>query len=215
VAVYVVWFSPIFQIESINVDGAELIDPTKISGPVSGNILFWKPPVLIDEIPQLASLAFEKDIANNSISINVKEREKSIIWCLEPRNECFWADESGFIFTNAPSPDGVFLISVVRDYTERDLNIGDNVLPQELFVNLDSTIRLLSSVDIPIDELRINDLKFKEATGFVSGGPEIYFSLLVDPSFGKNVLEALSTSPEWGRVQYIDLRVENRAYYSL
>lgn len=213
--VYLVFFSPYFQIEAIEVEGARLVDAEIIAGPSDGNILFWKPPVGPDDFPQLATLTFEKDFVNRKIMILVEEREKAIIWCLEASEECYWADANGFIFTAAPSPEGTFVVSVVRDYTQRDIDIGSNVLPDDLFVNLDSIIKLLKDVDIPVDELRIDDLKFKEATAIIANGPEIYFSLLFDPRFGEGVISSLKTSPEWRTIRYVDLRVENRAYYSL
>jgi len=213
--VYLVFFSPYFQIESIEVEGARLVDAKTIAGPSEGNILFWKPPVGVSDFPQLATFTFEKDFVNRKIMIFVEERKKAIIWCLEASEKCYWADKDGFIFTAAPSPEGTFVVSVVRDYTQRDLDVGSNVLPDDLFVNLDSIIELLKDVDIPVDELRIDDLKFKEATAVVANGPEIYFSLLFDPSFGESVIESLKISPEWRTIRYVDLRVENRAYYSL
>ena len=212
---YFVFFSPYFQIVEIEVEGARLVEAKIISGPSEGNILFWKLPVEPSDFPQLSTLTFEKDFTNRKIKIFVEEREKTLIWCLEASEKCYWADASGFIFTLAPSPEGTFVVSVVRDYTERDLDIGSNVLPDELLVNLDSIIKLLKDVDIPVDELRIDDLKFKEATAVIANGPEIYFSLLFDPRFGEGVIESLKTSPEWRTIRYVDLRVENRAYYSL
>jgi len=213
--VYLVWFSPYFKLTAINVEGANLVDADIIAGPVGGNILFWKPPIANNEIPQLASLAFEKDFINHEVKITVKEREKVLIWCLESSEECYWADEDGFIFTQAPNPEGTFLISVVRDYTHRRLKVGDTVLPKDLFLHLGSILSLLKDVDVPVDVLRIDDLKFKEATAVTSNGPEIYFSLTFDPRFGEGVIDSLRSSPEWSAIRYIDLRVENRAYYSL
>ena len=212
---YLIFFSSYVQIEAIEVEGARLVDANTISGPSEGNILFWKPPIEPSDFPQLATLTFEKDFVNRKIIIFVEEREKALIWCLQATEECYWADEGGFIFSAAPNPEGTFVVSVVRDYTERDLGVGKNVLPDDLFTNLDSIIKLLKDVNVPVDELRIDDLKFKEATAVVANGPEIYFSLLFDPRFGEGVISSLKTSPEWGTIRYVDLRVENRAYYSL
>ena len=213
--IYAVWFSPLFKIEAIDVEGAMLTDKAMIAGPVEGNMLFWKPTVDIQNLPELVSMSFEKDYKNNRILISVKEREKFLIWCLAPAEKCFWTDDKGFVFTTSPSPEGTLVVNIVRDYTKRELGVGDNVLPDELFTNLVSAISLLQDVGVPVDELRIDNLKFKEATAVTSGGPEVYFSLLFDPRFGEGVLSSLMNSSEWGRIKYVDLRVENRAYYSL
>ena len=213
-AVYAVWLSSIFKVESIDVEGVSLVDTSTISGPLGGNILFWKLPAGVKDMPELADVTFDKDYANNKIVITAKEREKFLIWCLEAKEKCFWADSKGFIFTSAPEPEGTLVVSVVKDYTDRDLKVGDYVLSEDLFPNLVAAIRLLQAVGIPVDELRIDDLKFKEATAVTSNGPEVYFNLLEDPQFGEGVLDSLFHSTNWRSIRYVDLTVENRAYYS-
>jgi len=42
--------------------------------------------------------------------------------------------------------------------------------------------------------------------------PKIYFSLRFDPGFGLSAIESLK-STGLDKIDYIDLRVENRAYY--
>jgi len=212
---YVVWLSDVFKTQSIEVHGATLVDENVVAGALGGNILFWKLPIDIKNYPQIESVSTKKDFIDRSVRIEVIERGKMIIWCEASGENCFWTDENGFIFTMAPIPEGSLVVSVVRDYNERELNVGQNVLPEDLFINLKYALELLDSVDVSVEEIRIDDLKFKEATAVISGGPEVYFSLNIDPRFGKGVLEALLNSPDWGAIRYVDLRVENRAYYSL
>jgi cell division septal protein FtsQ len=213
-AVYAIWFSSFFRVNRIDVEGASLVSTSTIAGPIGGNILFWKLPEGVKDMPELAEVSFDKDYANNRILITVKEREKFLIWCLEVKGKCFWADSRGYIFTSAPEPEGTLVVSVVKDYTDRDLNIGDYVLSDDLYPNLVNSISLLQAVGVPVDEMRIDDLKFKEATAITSNGPEIYFNLLENPSFGEGVLDSLYHSTNWGSIRYVDLTVENRAYYS-
>ena len=214
-SVYAIWFSDLFAIQAIEVEGATLIDSSIISGPTGGNIIFWKLPIDIVAYPPIKSVEAKKDYSNRAIKITVEERGKVMIWCIEADQNCYWADDNGFIFTSAPIPEGVLVVSVIRDYTNRELSAGDSVLPDELFKNLKHAIELLEGLDVSIKEIRIDDLKFKEATAVVSSGPEIYFSLAFDPRFGKGVLEALINSQDWGAIEYVDLTVENRAYYKL
>ena len=214
-ASYLIWFSDALTLRAIDVLGAELVNKEVISGPVEGNILFWKLPINISDYPQIASVQIKKDFVERKVKVTVTERGKVLIWCDNENENCFWADENGFIFTTAPIPEGTLVVNVVRDSTGRELKVGDSVLAQDLFVNLKRAIELLEGLDASIREIRLDDLKFKEATAVIVGGPEVYFSLTIDPGFGKGVLESLMSVPNWGAIRYVDLRVENRAYYSL
>ena len=62
--------------------------------------------------------------------------------------------------------------------------------------------------------MKIENIDYKEAVTDLSSGPDIYFSLLFDPGFARDVIEKLKASNEWSDLRYVDLRVENRAYYS-
>jgi len=212
--VYAVWFSNLLTIRAIEVEGARLVSEDTVSGPVEGNILFWNLPINVDDFPQLQEVDVKKDYVGRSVKITVTERGKTLIWCDNENENCFWADEDGLIFTTAPIPEGTLLVNVIRDSTDRELKVGERVLSEDLFVNLKYAIELLEGLDASIREIRLDDLKFKEATAVISGGPEIYISLTIDPRFGAGVLEGLMDSPDWGRIRYVDLRVENRAYYS-
>jgi len=214
-AVYLIWFSPVFRIQAVEVKGAILTPEESFKNTSSQNILFWRPPAL-NELPQVVRLEVKKDFFRRKITVELKEREKIIIWCLEQKSECFWADENGLIFAHSPYPVGsLTLVKVVRDYSDRELEVGDPVLAESLFKNLDLTFDLLAGLNLPITEVRLDDLKYKEVTVLVDSGPKIYFNLMLDPGFGKSPIESLKNSADWPRIRYIDLRVENRAYYSL
>ena len=211
---YIFWFTAIFKIQSVVVDGAVLTNTQSIDGAVGKNILLWKvPPDILDSI-RVASVDVKKDILERNVYVRINERKKTTIWCLEKIEQCFWVDENGVIFNPASRPSGSLVVDVMRDYTDRSLSIGDAVLPNDLLGNLQSIFNLLNKLDLSVDELRIDDLKFKEVTAIIGKGPEIYFSLTLDPKFGEGVLESLMSSSDWGRIRYVDLRVENRAYYS-
>ena len=212
---YFVWFSGVFDIREVVVEGAEFTDVSGIKGHAGANILFWQPSDEIESLPYVAEHTLEKDYIDRKVFVSLEERERDTIWCLERQEKCFWIDDDGFIFSDAPYPSGALVVKVVRDHSDRDLQLGDFALEEDMFVNLERVFYLIDEVNLAALELRIDELKYKEVTVLVSSGPDIYFSLAMDPAFGKSVIESLRESSEWSLMQYLDLRVENRAYYSL
>jgi len=213
--VYIVFFSQVFRIKDIRVDGAVFTDTSKITDDGTWNILFWKPPVDIGSLEYVADFTIEKNYIDRTLLVTLDERERKVVWCLEKSGNCFWIDDEGYVFSPAPYPSGALVIKTVRDHTERDIGLGDFVLPKNLHLNLKRIFNLIDEMSLPVTEVRIDDLKYEEMTVSVSGGPDIYFSLSINPDFGRSVIESLKASDEWGKALYIDLRVENRAYYSL
>ncbi|MBI3638427.1 hypothetical protein HY227_01640, partial [Candidatus Wolfebacteria bacterium] len=64
--------------------------------------------------------------------------------------------------------------------------------------------------------LELKNLEFQEivADPAVNSLPMVYFSLRTDPIFGLSAIESLKKIG-LQKLEYIDLRVENRAYYKL
>ncbi len=214
-AVYLIWFTSAFQIQTIEVNGGTPIQEEILKKKTSNNLLFWKSPISQEQYPQIAKLEIKRNLLEHKITINLEERQKEIIWCMEKVQECFWTDKTGFAFTSAPFTTGTLVeVKVVRDYSDRVVKVGENILDPKYFQNLKAALDLLVKLNLPVNELKIESIDYKEAIADLSGGPDIYFSLLFDPGFAKEVIEKLKASGEWNGLRYLDLRVENRAYYS-
>ena len=75
---------------------------------------------------------------------------------------------------------------------------------------------VLEKSDLKIKSLRLERLELQEIIADSPGNslPKIYFSLRIDPGF---TLAAIESIKNLGleKVEYIDLRVENRVYYKL
>ncbi len=212
---YLVWFTPVFQIQAIEVNGGTPAQQEILKQNTSGNLLFWKSPISQSDYPQIAKLEVKKNLLERKLVINLEEREKAIIWCLERTERCLWADDTGFAFTEAPFTSGTLVeVKVVRDYSEREVKVGENVLSPKDFANLRAIMEILTELNLPVNEVKIENIDYKEMVADLSSGPDIYFSLLFDPGSARNVIEKLKASGEWNGLRYVDLRVENRAYYS-
>ncbi|MEX2033529.1 MAG: hypothetical protein WD889_03190, partial [Candidatus Colwellbacteria bacterium] len=214
-AVYLIWFTPAFQIQAIEINGGTPAQQEILKQKTTNNLLFWKPPINQKDYPQIAKLEVKRNFLERKIVVNLEERQKEIIWCLEKTQQCLWVDNTGFAFTPAPFTTGTLVeVRVVRDYSEREIKVGENVLLPKNFENLKSALNLLVELNLPVNEMKIENIDYKEAVADLSGGPDLYFSLLFNPGFGRDVIEKLRASGEWNALRYVDLRVENRAYYS-
>ncbi|MBI2013121.1 MAG: hypothetical protein HYS88_01605 [Candidatus Colwellbacteria bacterium] len=213
--VYLIWFTPAFQIQVIEVNGGTPAQQEILKQKTNNNLLFWKPPINQSDYPHIAKLEVKRNFFERKIVVNLEERQKEIIWCLEKTQQCLWVDGTGFAFTSAPFTTGTLVeVKVVRDYSERVVKIGENTLPPKNFANLASAMNALRELNLPVEEVKIENIDYKEVTADLSSGPDIYFSLLFDPGFARDVVEKLKASGEWNTLRYLDLRVENRAYYS-
>ncbi len=193
------------------------------------NILIWDNEKLAEfkRNPRIAEITIEKDYFKRQIKINIKERKRFGIWCpssLEQCNVdalanatcskgegCFWFDKNGVIFSEAPIVEGN-LIYKIDDFSGRSLKLGEPVLAEKFFLNLLKIFDILEKSDLGIKSLKLERFELQEIA--TESSPKIYFSLRIDPNFGLSTIESLKKTG-LNRIEYIDLRVENRAYYKM
>ncbi len=125
---------------------------------------------------------------------------------------CWWFDEDGVLFKRALAAEGS-LITTVDDYSQKNIGLGSSILPQEFISNAFSVFETLKSSGLNIEEIRLNNLTNEEVTVLTYDGPELYFSLRFSAANDLAVIRDLMSKPGFNNLDYIDFRVENRAYY--
>jgi len=225
--VYFVFRSSFFQITSFEVMGSQKTEEIKSElisifsktskiqswlGPE--NLFFWSPKA-IQKIPQslfwLSDLTLKRDWFSRKISIEVKERQPWLIWCLD-NIQCHWLDDSGVAFARAPQAEG-FIIPKVLEENGQPLIFGQPFFNNsDLVKNTLEIIKQLQNSSLAVSRFLIKDVNLQEMTA-ETNGPKLYFSLRYLPQNFSQILASLNERIDFQKLEYIDFRVENRIYY--
>ncbi len=135
---------------------------------------------------------------------------KEIIWC---GKECFWLGKNGILFEPAPFSEG-FIIPVIIEESERALLLNEEAFNKAQTKAIYDIVSFLNQLELSFDNIKINNFISEEVAVYLKDGPIIYFSLRFSPDFAVSTVKSLKDSANWQKIQYINLTVENRAYYS-
>lgn len=240
-ACWIVTESPIFRIDHFSVTGNRVVASGDILTLVrasaarhrtfwssilgADNMLVW-PSALsasdIASVPQVANIALEKNYGNHTLTAVVTERQPFAIWCEMPpmdvngnpsgNESCFWFDDTGTLFANAFDTAGNEIFAV-HDYSQSGLGINEKMLPDIFIANMISILDVLKTSGLTVKEIALNDLALQEIDVTTYNGPTIYFSLRFGAMEDLPVLQEFMAKPNFGALQYVDFRTENRAYY--
>lgn len=203
------------------------------------NILIWPDELGAGDlifIPSLKSVKIEKSYRERSIAVTVGERKPYGIWCLHPNSappasglrqsesahpneiylatgaECWWFDDEGVIFKRAISAQGSLIVTV-NDNSQTGLGLNSKILPNDFISRASSVFRVLQASNLNIKGIRLRDLALQELEVETYDGPKLYFSLRFPADNAQAVIENFAQKSGFGRLQYLDFRVENRVYY--
>ena len=179
------------------------------------NYLIW-PDNIKDPgkfLPQIKSINIKKHYWGKKIEARVVERSPYGTWCAgSEAPECFWFDEDGYIFKRGLPSEGN-IIKSVNDLSGRKLGLGNTVLENNFFSNLKGAFEILEKSGIGVRAIELKDLALEEVVAKTTEGPLVYFSLRFSSANSADLLGTLGEGKSFSKLQYVDLRIPNRAYY--
>jgi cell division septal protein FtsQ len=224
VLLYLVIYSPIFQVDKFIVENNKRISDEQVLAFINpkimnnvmakflgkNNFLTWSEGAIDVSNTPLLTAKVDKDWLNRSIKISVQERELFGIWCIQ-NGVCYWLDQNGLAFEEAPETEGSLILKIYdKDKTETLL--GSKIIEDRFLKNLLALLVNLKKMDLPIKKI-VFDRKLQELLIEMYEGPDLMFSIRFDPALMFNSLQSLLKSLDLKKINYIDLRVENRMYY--
>lgn len=221
---YILFYSPVFQIKQFNIAGKERLSDEKILNILRplvlktrlenflgfNNLLAWNNGQLDVSKTALTKAVIEKDWIRQAIDIQIKERLRFAVWCGKA-GQCYWIDKEGTAFEEAPFTEGS-LILTVQEKEKEALIKGEPVAEERFAANIIEVIEGISALNIPIEKIEF-DRELQEIRVQTYRGPDILFSIRFDPKFNLDSLHALRQKIGFERIEYIDLRAENRIFY--
>lgn len=181
---------------------------------------------MMEAFPRIEEVKIIKKYPS-SVKISIKEKEIAEILCQEKNNhiekyietsKCFFIDKNGIAFDEAAQTQG-FLILKILDRRNIDINLNAKALSPE-FVEFVGTIRKNFKNVLPGDNIKwfiLDHPAQREATAIVDDW-KIVFDTSGDPNRQLFVLKEIlekEVKDQKNLLEYIDLRVNGRAYYKL
>jgi hypothetical protein len=174
---------------------------------------------LLEEFPLLSSAVVTR-VFSDGLHIEVAERKKIILWCFGKR--CFLADEGGVARNGerALSQENISHAIFITDMSGKSVTLGEKVFDPDygkFVVQLNDSFQ--EQLGIPLEPRFTTISRFaNEVRAKTSEGWEVYFGTDVPLQSSLDALKLLFAKelPKElrGKLAYVDLRTENRAYYA-
>lgn len=235
---YLLVYSSVLKIKNISVENIKfltqdeiirLVKPIVLGGKLGGlagfeNMISWPNGEIIAPHPIISSINIKKNWFRKTIEVRVNERQRFAVWCqqetqnsadkartnLALRDEstsCWWMDKQGVVFAEAPLAEGS-LVFTIFDLRKNNLFLGSKIEEDRFVGNLISILENLSKTGLEAQKI-IFDNSLKELRVDTIEGPILLFSVRFDSS--KNIPLIANLNPK--KMEYIDLRVENKIFY--
>ena len=150
--------------------------------------------------------------ADNSQNNLERQRTSALSQRESASDSCRWFDKEGVLFERAMAAQGG-IIMTVHDYSQMKLPLQGKILPDSFISNMFSIFTVLEASDIDRKEIVLDELALEEVNVTTYNGPELYFSLRFPADNDLAAIKDLMAKPGFGKLKYLDFRVENRVYY--
>ncbi len=228
------FFTKLFDVRSVEVHASSLIPATDVEQkawevlnsrvfgiPRKNNILFFSPqkigPALLKAFPRIDSVDIRRSSLHKLV-IMVHERVAAGLWCLSGQGQCFYYDADGIAFSEIASTSG-FLFVPVNDARDRTIEIGHPIAPDFWRYDILEAKKILQFGGLNASQFMIPHDSFNEFDVQVAEGWSILYSTDFDINRQTNNLLAFLkekiTPDQRKKLDYIDLRVEDRIYYKM
>jgi len=237
-----IFFTPFFQIQSINVQGFDDSVSLVASSYIQKNtnkyipsfLLFFSPQLgkykmnflvlsrpsletfLLKRYPLLSTVHSHLDISNHILTLNCSERKAEFRWCVGEK-ECYFVDKEGIAFQKL-SPASDVSMRTVKDERRKTIKLGEQVFSPSRLRVLDKIFDLSQAKDSPfvVSYLEINDSNFSSLKLMTTDGWFLLFSPQDDFLQVRNIvkeLEEKQLQEKTKYLQYIDCRYLPKVYY--
>jgi len=236
---YFFFISSYFDIKYVNISGNETVSKNNINNIYeelsSGDSYFlknkntfvFKASALANDIKNKFKRVQDVRVSRlfpASLNITIKEYSPFGVSCVDIskregvsdyiKTGCFYFNEEGIVFDQAPDLEGNIFIFV------KDSNVSGENLPQSLYSKDDVYFMYqfkdaMSKYGLPLEYFALDD-KFHDVEALTKEGFKVFLTMDLDPKE-----EALSlyqilnneVKDRMAELDYVDLRIQNRAYY--
>lgn len=226
---YAVFYSPLFTLKEFIVESSrpiqteQLIETLKLQvastkwGGVFGpdHYLSWSND-LHYSAPEFSDITIEKKLLSKSITIRTIARDRFVVWCnadVAATIPCLWVDSYGIAHEPALESTGQLIFTVFEKVGGLMISPGSRVLSEESFMHAQNVLRGLSTLRVPVRYISVDRTK-DELIVETHAGAQLQFSLRFNPEpAALPALKKIIHSPGLWGLQYVNLTVENRAFY--
>ena len=242
VGYWFVFFTPFFQIRSVNVQGFDNSISSAVNtylqentnrfipsfllllfpqlGKYKMNFLTLSPSsleaFLLKQYPLLSTVHSHLDILDHSLSLNCSRREMEFRWCIGEK-QCYFVDKEGIAFQKSSEIAGS-LMKTIRDERGKNIALGQRVFSPARLRVLNKVFDISQAKDSPftVSYLEIDDNNFSSLQLMTTNGWFLLFSPQDDFLQIKNIVKGLKEKQlkeKMKDLQYIDCRYLPKVYY--